>query len=287
MKKLLFTIIAISFATTSILAQDVPDPKGVRFGVFVRGTPSWYSTPSSSYYSKGGAVFGTGFGLNLEFRITDVVAFQTGVGGDFDGGKINYTHNVGNFNSANDIYTSYILDKTPQLVEIKDKNVSDFMGANSSQYSGHDLLTRRIHTTYVTIPLLLKMMTKEISGFKYFVNFGGTMGVLVGAKSDDYTEENVGFTQTFTNNKGLNMYKDCIPVRIGLNLGLGAEYRIAGTTSLYLSANFVNSFIPTVKAHSVYNFNNVDFSGNTNGTFIYAPQKLNPMGIQINLGVLF
>lgn len=281
MKKLLYTFIAISFATTAVLAQDsVPESKSVRFGVVVRGTPSWYNMQTNSHYSKGGAVLGMGFGLNLEFKITEVVSFQTGIGGDFDGGKINYAYNINTVNPDNSLYTAYVLDKTPELVEIKDKNPSYFSTAPANQYTGRILLSRRMHTTYVTIPLLLKMKTKEINGFKYFVNFGGNIGVLVSAKSDDNSTDG-----TFTSsNKGLSMYKDCIPVRVGLNVGLGAEYRLAGTTSLYLSANFVNSFIPTVKAHSVYNATTIDIA---NDHFTYAAQKLNPMGIQINLGVLF
>ncbi len=126
MKKLLSTFIAFGFATTTILAQDaaVPETKGVRFGVVVRGTPSWYSMPTSNNYSKGGAVFGYGFGLNLEFKITEVVSFQTGIGGDFDGGKIKYTYN-------NNYATAYVLDKTPELVELKGKKPSDFSSNDS------------------------------------------------------------------------------------------------------------------------------------------------------------
>ncbi|MHB8258678.1 MAG: outer membrane beta-barrel protein [Bacteroidia bacterium] len=281
MKKLVYTFIAISFATSVMLAQDAQ--KGVRFGVFGRLDPAWYNMTTNANYSKGGAVLGTGFGLNLEFRISDVVSFQTGIGGDFDGGKIKYTYNGDTTNHhANEVYTKYILDKTPALVDIKGHSPSDY--TNTAQYTQHDLTSRRIHTTYVTIPLLLKMKTKEIGGFKYFVDFGGHIGVLVGAKADDNTND-VNSTGAISagSRQGLNMYKDCIPVRIGLNVGLGAEYRLAGTTSVYMSANFVNSFISVVKANSVYNSTSVDSQGN----FTYASQSLKAAGIQINVGFLF
>jgi hypothetical protein len=280
MKKLLYTFIAISFATT-ILAQD--DSKSVRFGVFVRGTPTWYSMSTNNNYSKGGAIFGMGFGLNLEFRLTDVVAFQTGVGGDFDGGKINY--GTAGSSPANNYYTGCILDKTPAFVDITGHSFGDFSATqNTSIYLKS---TRQIHTTYVTIPLILKMKTKEISGFKYFVDFGGTVGVLASAKADDsYTllPNGLGGEGSF---KGFSMYKDCNPVRVGLNVGGGAEYRLAGTTSVFLSVNFVNSFISTVKSTSIYNFTNVDYSGNSKGTFTYAAQNFKTNGVQINIGILF
>jgi hypothetical protein len=289
MKKLLSTFIAISFATTAVLAQDAPDSKSVRFGVFVRGTPSWYGMPASSNYSKGGAIFGMGFGLNLEFRVTDVVSFQTGIGGDFDGGKIKYTDSRSHPNYSDDIYTGYLLDKTPAYIDITGHSYGDFnTNIATGQYTRSYLISRQIHTTYITIPLVLKMKTKEISGFKYFIDFGGSIGVLASAKADDNTEDvdRYGVESAGTHN-GLSIYKDCNPVRIGLNVGGGAEYRLAGTTSLYLSVNFVNSFISTVKTTSIYNATAVDYSHNSQGTITYAAQKLNTNGIQINIGVLF
>jgi hypothetical protein len=277
MKKLVYVFIAIGFATSNVLAQDTP--KSVRFGVFGRLTPTWYNMPTNNNYSKGGAILGTGFGLNMEFRISDVVSFQTGIGGDFDGGKIKYNYTVNNVNSANNYATGYIIDNTPALVEIKGQTPSNFASAFvTGQNTAHILLNRHIHTTYVTLPFVLKMKTKEISGFKYFVDFGGHVDVLAGAKADDNTT--TGISAASYNN--LSIYKDCIPVRVGLNIGAGAEYRIAGTTSVFASLNFVNSFISTVKANSVYNYTNIQ--GNS---FTYAAQSLKSNGIQINVGFLF
>lgn len=285
MKKLVYTFVAISFASSIMLAQDAQ--KSVRFGIFGRIDPTWYNMTTNANYAKGGAIFGTGFGLNLEFRISDVVSFQTGIGGDFDGGKIKYAYSVGNANPANDVYTAYILDKTPAMVEIKGHSPSDYSAAIATgQNTLHYLTSRRIHTTYVTLPVVLKMKTKEIGGFKYFVDFGGHIGVLVGAKADDNTND-VNSTGAISagSNKGLSIYKDCIPVRVGLNVGLGAEYRLSGTTSVYMSLNFVNSFISVVKAKSVYN--SIYTYPPVGNSFTYAPQSLKTAGVQINIGFLF
>ncbi|MBS1646751.1 MAG: hypothetical protein JST67_05375 [Bacteroidetes bacterium] len=264
-------------SSTASSSTSSTDTRKVRVGVFVRGTPSWYSENQNNYYSKGGAVFGLGFGLNLEFKLNEVLAFKTGIGGDFDGGKINYA-----FNQAAGIYTGYLLDKTPQLIEVKGQNLNS-LASNVSTTNA--LKDRQIHTTYVTIPLVLKMMTKEINGFKYYVDFGANVGVLVGAKAtDDVLQASVTTNAlTTTKNSSLNMYSDCIPVRAGLNLGIGSEYRLAGTTSVFLGVNFINSFIPTLKSNSVYNFTNVDGAGN----FTYAQQSAKSMGVQINIGVMF
>ena len=282
MKKLLYTFIAISFTSAVLLAQD--DSKTVRFGVFGRATPTWYSMPTNNNYSKGGAIFGAGFGLNMEFRITNVVSFQTGVGGDFDGGKIKYAYNFTSLNPANDYFTAYYLDKTPTLVEIKGTSPSD-PGYNNGTTTTRLLTSRQIHTTYVTIPLILKMKTKEISGFKYFVDFGANVGVLASAKADDNTTD--GISTTVISYKGLSIYKDCNPVRVGLNVGGGAEYRLAGTTSVFLSVNFVNSFISTVKTTSVYNATGFTTTTNNQSAFVYASQNFKTNGIQINVGFLF
>ncbi|HTA60995.1 MAG TPA: outer membrane beta-barrel protein [Bacteroidia bacterium] len=290
MKKLLYTFIAISFTSSVLLAQD--DSKSVRFGVFGRATPTWYSMPTNNNYAKGGAIFGAGFGLNMEFRITDVVSFQTGVGGDFDGGKVKYTvPSFLNFNPTNLYYTGYYLDKTPALVEIKGTSPSDSVYRNG-QTTAHLLASRQIHTTYVTIPLILKMKTKEISGFKYFVDFGANVGVLVSAKANDITNDfsvaSNGFpTITANTYKGLSIYKDCNPVRVGLNVGGGAEYRLSGSTSIFLSVNYVNSFISTVKTTSVYNTTGTTVNANNQSAFVYAAQNFKTNGIQVNVGILF
>jgi hypothetical protein len=290
MKKLLYTFIAISFTSVALLAQD--DSKSVRFGVFGRATPTWYSMPTNNNYSKGGAIFGAGFGLNMEFRVTNVVSFQTGVGGDFDGGKIKYVDNNLGYANTNNYFTGYYLDKTPALVEIKGTSPSD-PAYNNGTTTAHFLTSRQIHTTYVTIPLILKMKTKEISGFKYFVDFGANVGVLASAKSDDNTNDLVGYTitgvpiTTSGSNKGLSIYKDCNPVRVGLNVGGGAEYRLAGTTSIFLSVNYVNSFISTVKTTSVYNATGVTTNSNNQSAFVYASQSFKTNGIQVNVGFLF
>ena len=287
MKKLLYTFIAISFTSAALLAQD--DSKSVRFGVFGRATPTWYNMPTNNNYSKGGAIFGAGFGLNLEFRITNVVSFQTGVGGDFDGGKIKYA-NPSSTSGPNNYSTGYILDQTPALVEIKGTSPSDYAtGFATNKYTEHDLMTRQIHTTYVTIPLILKMKTKEISGFKYFVDFGANVGILASAKADDNTEtvDRFGNVISLDSYKGLSMYKDCNPVRVGLNVGGGAEFRLAGTTSIFLSVNYVNSFISTVKTTSVYNTTGYTTTSSGYSAFVYAAQSFKTNGIQVNIGLLF
>jgi hypothetical protein len=287
MKKLLYTIIAISFTSSVLLAQD--NSKTVRFGVFVRGTPTWYGMSTNNNYSKGGAIFGTGFGLNIEFRVTDVVSFQTGIGGDFDGGKIKYINNRGHVNPTDDVYTGYLLDNTPAYVDITGHSHGDFVsGIATGQYTQNYLLTRQIHTTYVTVPLILKMKTKEISGFKYFVDFGGNIGFLASAKADDNTDQvdKYGVESAASHSK-INMYKDCNIIRAGLNVGIGSEYRLSGTTSLFLSVNFVNSFISVVKSNSMYNYTSVDYSKYSSGTYTAAAQSLKSNAIQINIGVLF
>ncbi len=148
----------------------------------VRATPSWYNETKNNYYKSNGAVCGLGFGLNLEFKFNEVLSLQTGVGGDFDGGKTKYTYTPNSFVGYT---TAYLADQTPQPVEIKKKNYSNVTNAHSINY----LTGRTIHTSYVTIPVVLKMMTKEISGFKYFVDFGANIGVLAGAKANDQVQQ--------------------------------------------------------------------------------------------------
>lgn len=265
MKKLFYSVIAFSFIGSAAMAQDDAADKNVRFGLFVRGTPSWLTPDSKTNYQGNGARFGYGFGLNIEFALTNVAKLVTGIGGDFDGGNISYRHDA-------TYSTGYILDANGSFVETQSKSYSSMPSGSK----GYNLYQRTYKTTYVTIPLALKLMTKEISGFKYFGMFGANMGFLVKSSVNDVTDKG--------DENGINNIKDCNIFRAGLNLGLGAEYRLSGSTSFYLSANFVNSFISLTRSTSKYLATGYDL---TNDRYISAQQTLKAGGVQINLGVLF
>ena len=297
MKKILLLVSSTLLLANSFLAQESDDDKKFRLGLKVAGQPTWFSSNQSGT-SKLGTGFGFGFGLAMEFRLSKTAYFVTGIGGDFESGSVKYKYEpylgLGSSNGTN-YSVGYLKDGSDNLKELKDGvDYSNFIETGDTYYDG--ITERKIKTTHVTIPIALKMMTKEMGGFKYFGVFGGEIGVRVKSRATDQ------YTRAYTNNgsyvsmsgggtnSNININKDgsLIPIRVGMNVGLGAEYRLSGSTSLFLSVNYFRSFTNLMRKESkymVYDYN-VYASDNTM-TFFRQKQGLFMNGIKINVGVMF
>ena len=90
-------------------------------------------------------------------------------------------------------------------------------------------------------------------------------------------------------NIDLDIRKDAslIPVRIGLNVGLGTEYRIAGTTSLMLSINYFTAFTNLMRNPSKYTMTGSQIDSNGKLQFTYLKQELIQNALRIHIGILF
>ncbi len=294
MKKLLFLVSSTLLLANTFLAQDSSDnfDKKFRFGLRIAAEPTWLSS-SDNFTTKNKAGFGYGFGLVTEFKLSDIIHFQTGIGGDFERASINYK-NTKDFSTGTGSAAFYSLDGNNNLVEAKD-------GVGPASYyasSNHNYLVtqRKIKATYVTIPLLLKMMTKEIGGMRYFGMFGGELGIRTGLKADDkiqeltYTNSNPSsLNLVYGTNNGLNIGKDgtLIPLRFGLNVGLGAEYRLSGSTAMFVNVNYFHSFTNTMRKDSKYMYTNSSLDNSGNIDFTNLKQGLMMRSIRINFGIMF
>lgn len=300
MKKILFTFISVSILCASLNAQTnttTPTPevdrkeaefdKKFRFGIRATPQPTWYKSDNNN--SKGaGATFGFGFGLIMEFRLSKIIHFSTGIGGDFEGGYISYRND-------NDFNVNGILTSEGEYVESKDgKFTPEQQLANgNTQYI---LKERRVKTTFVTIPLMLKMMTDEYSGARYFANAGLELGIRAKTQAKDSYVSGIRSTVSGTNTttafvgedeltkSDINIGKDAslAPLRLGMNLGLGMEYRLGGSTSLLFSANYFQSFTNLMRKDSKYLVKAT------------VPNVLDPLNqglfmraVRINIGLLF
>ena len=288
----LFSAAAIAQTTTPTeTPKQAEFDKKFRFGIRATPQPCWLKSDNTG--SKGsGSVFGFGFGLIMEFKLSDIIRFQTGIGGDFEGGWITY-RNDPDFNAV------LVVDKENNMVEAKNglkQSEYDQLNGNT-QYVMNE---RKYKTTFVTIPLMLKMMTQEYSGMKYFMMFGGELGIRAGVKgSDTYalgwkaspSGSSTAVPEADLKRDNINLGKDAslAPFRVGMNLGLGTEYRIAGSTSLLISANYFQSFTGLMKADSKYITKGIDNMYDvTNGySFAKLQQGLTARAIRINIGFLF
>lgn len=287
MKKILVLVSSIVLLANTISAQDAADKK-VRFGLKVTPTPTWLRSDDQKNMESGGVKFGFGFGLQLEFRINSTASFVTGIGGDFLGGSQNYKTGQGIvLNKDNSAYVeSKGLDfsKDPQGISSSNNDGNNFYQLNS----------RSIKTTYITLPVLLKLMTKDISGFKYFGVFGGNIAVQSKFRATENVTQLVFNASTNTYDAAgvssvsdMRPSGDIVPVNVALNVGLGFEYNISGSTSLFVSVNYIRGFINQYTPTSSYIIDNMKTNINTKGGAPKSKQSGYSDGLQINIGVLF
>lgn len=103
-------------------------------------------------------------------------------------------------------------------------------GHRNSTFNGTDYSeVRQIRTSYVEIPVSLKLKTNEIGYLTYFGKFGLAPSI---ATSSRYETEG-GSRGKFDYTTG---------VRMGLLIGIGAEYNLSGNTSLMFGLDFNNGF---------------------------------------------
>lgn len=287
MKKILVLVSSTMLLVNILVGQDAAD-KNVRFGLRVSPTPTWLRSNDLKNIDNGGAKFGFGFGLQLEFRINSTASFVTGIGGDFLGGTQTYKTGQGYALSKDN--SSYIASKDLSF----NSDPNSINSSNNNGYNFYELKSRSVKASYVTIPVLLKLMTKDISGFKYFGVFGGNIAVQTKYRAADNVTQLVFNSVT-------NMYDeagtstisdmrpsgDIIPVNVALNVGLGFEYNISGSTSLFVSINYIRGFINQYTPTSSYITDNIKTNMNNKGGTPNSKQSALSDGVQINVGVLF
>lgn len=287
MKKLIIGTLVLSTMGASIYAQDNSSnfDKKFRFGVRVAAQPTWIKSKDKNT-TGGGMGFGFGFGLITEFKLSDIIHLYTGIGGDFENGTVNYKQDP-----INKYEVSYVTTKDGDIVELNDGvDTTSLYGNNNVGYGG--ITHRKFKTTYVTIPFTLKMMTQEYSGLRYFAQFGVDFGIRTKVKADDsyskVIKRGMSVTQVTGTNTDLDLKKDAslIPIRIGLNVGLGTEYRIAGSTSLMISINYFTSFTNLMRSTSKYQATDQAINAGK-VQFTYLKQQLIQNALRINVGILF
>lgn len=129
---------------------------------------------------------------------------------------------------------------------------------------------------YISVPLLIRMRTKEIGYWRYFAEFGLDNNFLIKSVADvssnsfslsDVNINNPDKADEFTiKSNGKNISDDVSFYRGALVIGLGAQYNVFGNTLLVGSVRYNNAFT---------NFTQDD------------EWKARMHGIALNIGVLF
>ena len=289
MRKIFSIVTAALLITNTIIAGEGDEDKKFRFGLKVTPTPAWLRSMDAKVVDKNGIKFGFGFGLQTEFRITSTAHFVTGIGGDFLGGKQIYKNGQGYVLSKDNAYTdSKNTDFTKGAVGTYSANLT----GNNDQF--YEIKTRSIKTTYITIPVLLKLMTKDISGFRYYGVFGGDVAIQTKFRcSDELTELKFNTTTGLYESSGdvtvsdMRPTGDLIPFNVGLNVGLGFEYNLSGSTSLFVGFNYCRGFINQYQGTSEIMVDQIKTNINLGTKPSSSKQSAMADGVQINIGMLF
>jgi hypothetical protein len=277
MKKILMALIVLTYAGKGI-AQSDGDPnvdKKFRFGLHLDPTFSWYAPVDKKKFENAGTRLKFSVGALTDFKLAENIWLSTGLSMSFYGGKLNYLEG---------------LEDTVGYF-IKDDEITPYdqiQGLDTNFYNTHDFIrldTRTFNVNYLTIPLLLKMKTKEISYLTYCGQFGLLSHLKLGAaKANDLGDNLSTAASNDFNVEDLLVIKEPNFLQLQVNVGFGVEYNISGSTSLFGSVGFnygINSAVKGKSDHLVYRSDN-------SGTFTRYEETKAPMhSVVVSLGVLF
>jgi hypothetical protein len=262
MKKVFFITICFSMLLGKINAQEKTEDAKFRFGLKIAPSIAWMRPDDKKKLESDGAALKFAYGLVTEFKLTSVASLSTGIEVNYTGGRLNFV------NAADSVYY----------------DPSEYTLPAAGTTDRYYISQRSYKITYVDLPILLKMRTPEVGGFTYFGMFGINLSIRGKVKANDigtlvsYKDTTVKVITDYEI-PDLIVTKDMNFFRAGLNVGAGAEYRIAGTTSMFASLNFQNGFTNVLKKES-----ETMRSQAKNQKFL---QNAKTNFFQLNIGILF
>lgn len=270
MKKiLLFSFIYllgnISFAQLDNSQNNV---KNFRFGLKGNLSIDWMKPENKKKFVSNGSGLGYGWGAQLEYRLNKTASIVTGIGIQTAIGKIGF------YEASSKDSVFYILNKDEEFLEFNTTNLLD--STNTSFW----LKDRKYKINYITIPIALKMKTKEIGYFTYY----GTFGLNLGIKTKATVEDNVEILNAVTTNSDLDLNSGASIARTGIIIGGGAEYTISGSTALFFDLTYNYFFSNALNGDDKY-LGVKDYTVDTG--FKNINQKAIPGSVALTVGILF
>ncbi|MBH19433.1 MAG: hypothetical protein CL851_03310 [Crocinitomicaceae bacterium] len=255
----------------------------LRFGLYGQGSLGWLSPIDGKKYSQGPLGIGFGWGFDVEINFNTNTSLRTGI-------------NLSTFKAGLSYYNSDLtLAKETYFVLDASENYVNWDGNNPPDGDLYQLYNRKFKVNYVNIPVILKLKTNEIGYFTYYGEFGATLGFKTKALVDDeikpldYNQSDSSFSNSLNLNQKLyildiNADKSTQPIRIGLNLGAGAEYNLSGNTSIFFQLNwnyFINNLLTRPENEAFLR------EETSKGIFNAVDAKAIPGNIVLSFGVLF
>lgn len=262
MKRLLFSL-ALIFSFGSAFSQvETEIAKNFRFGLKAAPAISWLAEDKIGM-ERNGLSTGFAYGFQLEFRLANNYSFVSGIDVNSHSGSLNFGFDQSDTSN---------LRKPYLLVPNKDS-------------LGYQITSRKYTFSSVDIPLTIKMKTKEIGYLTYFGQFGVNASYIYKARTTNNNYIDLTGTEGTLSgdNEELDIIGETNFARLALNIGIGAEYNLAGSTSLMFGLSWNNGFTRVLKKES----ESILVHKMPSDTFEKLSQEVKSSFIALNVGVLF
>ena len=234
MKNILPILVSgVLFLPIFIFSQSAEDKK-VQAGLTFNAGANFLSPSSNKIETDGGgSILSIGLNLHSALKSSQNLAVATGI--EFDFGNNSYKPNSSG--AATYTYIDYLQD---------DVILTNAEAANEDDYETMQLVSRKVSTTKLTIPLMLLFRTNFIGDFRYFGKFGIRNSFLL---SHNITDD--GFATTLGIPNGTNVSTSLMrsPGEMflyngSIGLSAGAEWNFVGSTCLVLEAGYFYGITP-------------------------------------------
>ena len=215
------------------LSQSAADKK-VQAGLTFNAGANFLSPSSNKIVADGaGSVLSIGLNLHSALKSSQNLAIATGL--EFDFGNNSYKPNSSG--AASYTYVDYLQD---------DVVLTNEEAANEDDYETMRLVSRKVSTTKLTIPLMLLFRTNFIGDFRYFGKFGIRNSFLL---SHNIADDGIATTVGIPNGTDISTSLMRSPGEMflyngSIGLSAGAEWNFVGSTCLVLEAGYFYGITP-------------------------------------------
>ncbi len=274
-------LLVIALIALGINSNAQIDDKKVKLGIQAIGALQWFKIDQGKKIESNGPVLKGGMGLNADFKLTEVIWFNTGANFFYDGGKVVYNDTV-----------KYFLNTDEDRFITNTAGKAQLAAGDTSKLAVYKLNSRKYNSSNLQIPLFIRLRTKEFNKFRIFGQFGINANIRLRAKAVDNLQRQINenpsaFSATEEVKSNLDITKDINIVNLGLGVGAGVEYNISGSTNLFAVVNFVNLGFTNFANPSSDRIFTTDNSNNKSGNYLNLTQKFQSRGVTLTVGVSF
>jgi hypothetical protein len=233
MKKILVGS-GIIMMTTGLFAQEAADKK-VQAGI-VLGSGLAMQKMGTNYIQTNGVGTDLTIGANVNFSLTETIAFSTGLEFDFESLK----YKAAGYN-GNNLYYWY---NDKEIITLEDQSEDP----SNTNHNLFEMQERSHKAMYLTIPTMMVFRTNFIGYMRYFGKFGLRNSFLLSNTITDTgfnLDPNVPIgAKTAATNEDMKAPGEMFFFKSAVGLAAGAEWNFSGSTSLVAEIGYYYGFTP-------------------------------------------